>query len=176
MSDTPAGEAPDDSAPDDVAARIQRWMDERGIDYRVMPCDPDLADTAQFCAHYGIAPEASGNTIIVAGKTDPRTYAACLVTATTRLDVNKAVRKLMGVRKASFASAEETRDLTGQEIGGVTVFALPDGVPLYVDDRIMELDAVWVGGGSRRCKIEVAPAELRKVPGMEIVPALALDA
>src|SRR5690349_1763750 len=74
--------------------------------WRVMDCDPDFADTAAFCERYGVAPEDSANTIVVIGKSDPPVYCACILLATTRLDVNKVVRKLLGTRKASFASAE----------------------------------------------------------------------
>ena len=99
-----------------------------GVDHEVMPCDPDLADTADFCAAYGIDPEDSANAILVAGKPRPdedRPLALCLVLATHRLDVNGAVRKRLGTRKASFAGAEETARITGMAIGGVTPFGLP---------------------------------------------------
>jgi prolyl-tRNA editing enzyme YbaK/EbsC (Cys-tRNA(Pro) deacylase) len=163
----------DPIGPDDIELQVQAWMTDLGIEFEVLPCDPDLADTAQFCEHYGIAPEASGNTIIVASKKEPKDYVACLVTAPTRLDVNKRVRKLMGARKASFASADETKDLTGMMIGGVTVFALPDHLSVFIDSRIMDLDFVWVGGGSRSAKLKVRPAELHKVPNLEVVEDLA---
>ena len=53
--------------------------------------------------------------------------------ANTRLDVNRVVRHRLGVRKASFASIDETRDLTGMLIGGVTVFGLPADLPVWID-------------------------------------------
>ncbi|MFT6393129.1 MAG: prolyl-tRNA editing enzyme YbaK/EbsC (Cys-tRNA(Pro) deacylase), partial [Ilumatobacter sp.] len=100
-------------------------LDETGIDYELIDCDPDLADTAQFCEAYGFTMEQSANTILVVGKSDPAVFAACLVLAHTRLDVNKVVRKRFGVKKASFASGDDTVRLTGMQIGGVTPFGLP---------------------------------------------------
>lgn len=138
-----------------------------------MACDPALADTAAFCAHYGVPPERTGNTIIVASKKEPKQYAACLVLATSRLDVNHAVARLMGVKKLSFAAAEETRGLTGMEVGGVTVFGLPAELPLYVDSRVMLLDEVLIGGGSRSWKIWIAPEALLRIPGASVVEGLA---
>ena len=117
--------------------------------------------------------QQSGNTIIVASKKDPKVFVACVVLATTRLDVNKRVRKLMGVSKASFASAEEMRELTGMEVGGVTPFSLPEGLQLYVDSRIMELDWVILGGGGRDHKIKISPEVFHQL-GAEIVENLAL--
>jgi prolyl-tRNA editing enzyme YbaK/EbsC (Cys-tRNA(Pro) deacylase) len=139
-----------------------------GGPYRVMACDPDFADTAAFCERYGIAPEDSANTIVVIGKSDPPVYCACILLATTRLDVNRAVRKLLGTRKASFASAEETAEITGMMIGGVTPFGLPPGLALYVDAAVMARPEVVVGGGSRSRKLVVAPAVLVSVGGVVV--------
>jgi len=139
----------------------------------VVDCDPALADTADFCAAYGYAMEDTANAIVVVGKSDPPTYAACVVLATTRVDVNRAVRQRLGVRKASFAPAEDTAALTGMAIGGVTPFALPPGLPLWVDAAVMERSRVVVGGGSRAAKVIGPPAMLLEVPGAVIVDGLA---
>jgi prolyl-tRNA editing enzyme YbaK/EbsC (Cys-tRNA(Pro) deacylase) len=143
-----------------------------GIEYDIIPCDPDLADTAAFCEHYGYALEDSANTIVVAGKADPPVFAACVVLATTRLDVNKAVRKRLGTRKASFASAEQTRELTGMAIGGVTPIGLPEGLALWVDARVMEREWIILGGGSRDRKVHAPPAILTAL-GADVVEDLA---
>ena len=146
---------------------------ELGIEHDLMDCDPDFADTAAFCERYGIAPEDSANTIVVAGKGDPKRYVACIVLATTRLDVNGTVRKRLGVKKASFASADETGEITGMLIGGVTPFGLPAELPIWVDAAVMGRPSVIVGGGSRSLKVRLAPAELLRLPGSEVVEGLA---
>ena len=148
---------------------VQRQVEELGIAHEVLECDPSLADTEAFCAHYGIPRDNAANAIVVAAKTEPRQYAACVVLATTKIDVNHKLSKIMGIKRLSFASADETKELTGQLIGGVTVFALPESLPIYVDSRVMERDYVIVGGGNRATKIKLAPAELRKVPRLEVV-------
>lgn len=153
---------------------MRRVLDSAGWAYEVIDCDPELADTASFCEHYGYPPERSANTIIVASKKEPRRYAACVVLATTRLEVNTVVRRNLGVKKCSFASAEETAALTGMVMGGVTPFALPIGIPILVDERVMPKDWVVLGGGSRSCKIKVSPEVLRELPDATVVPGLAL--
>ena len=160
----------------EIDARVRASLEALGVAYEVMQIDPDFADTAQFCEKYGIPLDHSANTIIVASKKDPKQYCACVVLATTRLDVNHAVKKLMGAPRVSFASADETKALTGMMIGGVTVFALPGDLPLYVDDRIMSLDWVIVGGGGRDTKIRTSPEVFRRMPNTTIVPALATAA
>ena len=142
-------------------------------EYELFACDPALADTAAFCAAYGFAPEDSANTILVVGKSNPPVYAACVVLATHRLDVNRVVKEKLGARKASFAAPDETRALTGHEIGGVTAFGLPAGLPLWVDAEVMERERIVLGGGSRSWKVLAPPSILRTLPNVEVVEGLA---
>jgi prolyl-tRNA editing enzyme YbaK/EbsC (Cys-tRNA(Pro) deacylase) len=161
---------------DEINAKVRASLDALGVAYEVMSIDPAFADTVQFCEKYGIPLANSANTIVVASKKEPKQYCACVVLATTRLDVNHGVKKLMGASRVSFASAEETQALTGMMIGGVTVFALPPDVPLYVDDRVMALDWVILGGGGRDTKVRTTPEVFRRMPGATIVPGLAAAA
>ena len=142
-------------------------------DHEIVPCDPALADTAAFCEAYGYSPDDSANTIIVVGKGEVPRPVACVVLASTRLDVNGVVRKRLEVRKASFASADETMELTGMEIGGVTAFALPDGLPIWVDAAVMDRQRIILGGGSRSIKVLTPPSTLTKVDGVTVIDGLA---
>ncbi len=161
---------------DAIDAKVTASLEALGVPYEIMTIDPDFADTARFCERYGIPLEHSANTIIVASKKEPKQYCACVVKATTKLDVNHAVRKLMNASRLSFATAEETRALTGMIIGGVTIFALPPELAVYVDERLMALDWLILGGGSRSTKIKTSPDVFRRLANTTIVPGLATDA
>jgi prolyl-tRNA editing enzyme YbaK/EbsC (Cys-tRNA(Pro) deacylase) len=144
-----------------------------GAEVEVLACDPELADTAAFCAHYGFALENAANTILVTSKkVEPPLLALCVVLGTTRLDVNRTVRERLGVRRASFADAEVTRERTGMEIGGVTAFGV-EQVPLWIDAAVLGRDRVVMGGGNRSSKLVLDPRELLKLPGVEVVDGLA---
>ena len=143
------------------------------IEAEILPCAPELADTAAFCAHYGYPPSIAANTILVAAKTEPVRYAACLVLATTRLDVNKKVCALMAVKRASFASAEQTLARTDMMIGGVTIPGLPAELPIYIDAAVMACDRIIIGGGNRSSKLLLVPAELHKLTGVQVIEGLA---
>jgi len=157
----------------DPEAAVLEALARLQIGYERLECDPEAADTAVFCARYGIPPERSANTILVASKKEPKVHAACVVLATTSLDVNHAVRGLLGVSRLSFASAEETAAVTGMVVGGVTPFGLPAALPVYVDEAVMAPEWIVLGGGGRSSKIKLSPAALRLVPGLKIVPGLA---
>jgi prolyl-tRNA editing enzyme YbaK/EbsC (Cys-tRNA(Pro) deacylase) len=175
----PAGPAPPPTVTAvedvDIEAVVRQALEASGAAFEVLPCDPEFADTAAFCTRYGVAMEDSANAIVVVGKSNPPRYVCCVVLATTRLDVNGAVRGRLGARKASFASAVDTEALTGMTIGGVTPFALPADMPVWVDDRVMDRDQVVLGGGSRSSKVRMAPAVFRNRKGTEIVEGLAQD-
>ena len=155
--------------------RLVATLEPLGVEYELFACDPALADTAAFCTAYGFAPADSANTILVVGKTEPPRYAACVVLAPNRLDVNRTVRDRLGTRKASFAPSEATREITGMEIGGVTVFGLPPELPIWVDGRVMERERVVLGGGSRSWKVIASPSILLALPGVEVVEGLATE-
>ena len=165
------------STTEQIEARVRTALDEFGIsDWEWIEIDPQFGDTADFCAQYGYDLPHCANTIIVASKRGPAAYCAGIVRGCDRLDVNKRVRGLMGVSRASFASAEETREVTGMMIGGVTAMALPQELPIYADARLLEMDYVILGAGSRSGKVKVPPGELGKLPGLEFIEGLSISA
>lgn len=156
-----------------AAIEVLTDLEGLGLDYEELECDPDLADTADFCAAYDVPLEKSANAILVASRKPEGHNAVCVVLANTRLDVNGTVRRKLGVRKVSFAPAELTKELTGQEIGGVTIFGMPDDLPVWLDSRILDCDWVIVGAGSRSAKIKLDPSQLQGLDGYEFVDDLA---
>ena len=144
-----------------------------GLDVEVLPCDPELADTAEFCDHYGFALDDAANTIIVTSKkVEPPLRAVCVVLGTTRLDVNRVCRERLGTKRVSFADAETTVAITGMEIGGVTAPGI-EGLPLWIDSAVLDRERVVMGGGNRSSKLVLDPRELLKLPGAEVVDGLA---
>ncbi|HEU5469778.1 MAG TPA: YbaK/EbsC family protein [Actinophytocola sp.] len=139
----------------------------------VAAIDPDLADTAAFCATYGTPLSASANCVVVSGRrSGVERFAACLVLATTRADVNGVVRRRLDVRKASFAPMDTAVELTGMAYGGITPIGLPDGWPLLVDAAVAELPELVVGSGIRGSKLLVSGRLLAALSGVEVTAAL----
>ncbi|MCA0328672.1 MAG: YbaK/EbsC family protein [Actinobacteria bacterium] len=149
--------------PADVAARIE-----------AAAIDPGLADTAEFCAAYDQPLEASANCIVVAGRRgETTTYAACVVLATTRADVNGTVRRLLGARRASFAPMDDAVALTGMEYGGITPIGLPDDWRLLIDSRVTTVGRAIIGAGIRGAKLWLPGEVLAQLPQAEVVDGLA---
>jgi len=161
---------------DSVRADVASVMRALDIEYTVIDCEPELADTRDFCDHYGYSIDESANVLLIASKRGEPKFAACMVLATCRLDVNKTARKKLGVSRISFANPELTRELTGMELGGVTPFGMPENVPVWIDSRVMKCDRIILGGGNRSSKIVLTPAMLLKIPNVEVVENLAYEA
>ena len=147
-------------------------LDRLEIEYEVLECSPDFADTAAFCAEYDVPLSHSANAILVKSRRGEKRFGLVVVAADCKLQ-NRAIRKLLETSKASFASAEETREITGMLIGGVSVFGLPDDLPVWVDSRVMEVPWVIVGGGSRSIKVRLDPQNFTKLPAAHVVEGLA---
>jgi prolyl-tRNA editing enzyme YbaK/EbsC (Cys-tRNA(Pro) deacylase) len=139
----------------------------------VVEIEPEISDTAATQAAFDLPMSALANCVVVAGKREgTERFAACVVLATTRADVNGVVRRLLDVRKASFLETTRAVALTGMEYGGITPFGLPPDWPILVDRRVVEADVIVVGSGIRRSKILLCGEVLRRVPNVEIVEQL----
>jgi prolyl-tRNA editing enzyme YbaK/EbsC (Cys-tRNA(Pro) deacylase) len=140
----------------------------------VAEIDPTLADTAGFCAAYGSPMDGSANCVIVAGRRGEITrYAACLVLASTRADVNGLVRKRLDARKASFAAMDDAVAMTGMEYGGITPIGLPDDWPVLVDAAVAAAPAVVIGSGVRHSKLALPGSLAGRLPNAELIEGLA---
>jgi prolyl-tRNA editing enzyme YbaK/EbsC (Cys-tRNA(Pro) deacylase) len=165
--------APAGDRPDLLAASVRPAVAGRA-DILAAPIDPDLADTAAFCAHYGVPEAASANCVITAGKRGgEERFAAVLVLATTRADINGVVRKHVDVRKISFAPQDIATGLTGMEYGGITPIGLPVDWPILIDAAVVAAGPVVIGSGLRASKIVIDGAQLAGLPQAVVLDGLA---
>jgi len=157
----------------DTLPKIRQFLESTKLKFEIMDCDPKLADTNIFCREYGINLDDSVNAIVIKTKTGELKYAVCALLATTRLDINKSIRKKLGARKVSFADIKETSKLTAMDIGGVTPLTLPNALPLWVDSKVMQRNFIVLGGGNRSSKIKISPKVFNFTLNTEIVEGLA---
>ncbi|TDN91717.1 YbaK/EbsC family protein [Microbacterium sp. BK668] len=159
-----------------VREGLERLAPALAAEVRVTPIDASLADTAAFCAAYGVGMDEGANCIVVAGtRGEVTTYAACLVLGTTRADVNGVVRKHLGARRASFAPIDDAVALTGMEYGGITPIGLPEDWVILVDARVAALPAAIVGAGIRGAKLSVPGRVLAALPNAQVLEGLARE-
>lgn len=153
-----------------LVAEPVRAVVEDGFPAEVAPIDASLADTAAFCAEYDVPMAASANCVIVLGKrAGESTYAAVLVLATHRADINGVGRKQLGVRRISFAAQDDAVERTSMEYGGITPLGLPADWPVLVDSAVAAAGPVVIGSGIRGSKLLVDGAQLGKLPTATVI-------
>jgi prolyl-tRNA editing enzyme YbaK/EbsC (Cys-tRNA(Pro) deacylase) len=157
-----------------VRHALERLAAEWTRQIGVAAIDPTLADTAEFCARYGVAPEVSATCVVIRGRRggDVR-FAACMVLATMRADVNGVVRRRLDARTASFAPMDEAVSLCGMEYGGITPIGLPDDWPILVDAAVVDAGEVVIGSGIRGSKLFLPGPVLSALPNAEVIEGLA---
>jgi prolyl-tRNA editing enzyme YbaK/EbsC (Cys-tRNA(Pro) deacylase) len=167
--------------PDLVGAPVATALSALGWDRAggvlVAAIDPELADTAAFCAAYDVPLDVSANCVVLAARRGGTSQlAACVVLATTRADVNGVARRTLEARKASFAPMDVAVAESGMDYGGITPVGLPPGWPLLVDRAVVETDPVIVGSGVRGSKLALAGHWLAGLRGAQVVDGLGLPA
>jgi prolyl-tRNA editing enzyme YbaK/EbsC (Cys-tRNA(Pro) deacylase) len=169
----PARERPDLVAPP-VAAALAAWSGPVPVDeIGVAEIDPGLADTAAFCQRYEVGLDESANCVVVAARRGGETrFAACVVLATTRADVNGLVRRHLEARRASFAPLEAAVAETTMEYGGITPIGLPARWPILIDAAVAASPRVVVGSGLRRSKLTLPGKALGDLPRAEVLEGL----
>ena len=169
----PAADRPDLLAPPVAAMLTGSSWSRPAAEVSVCEIDPDLADTAAFCDRYGVSPGESANCVVIAGRRDGQTrFAACVVLATTRADVNGVARRALDVRKASFAATSVAVAETAMEYGGITPIGLPAGWQVLIDAAVAAAPQVVIGSGLRRSKLALAGKTLADLPGAVIIEGL----
>jgi prolyl-tRNA editing enzyme YbaK/EbsC (Cys-tRNA(Pro) deacylase) len=159
-----------------VLAALLAWP-AAAAEILVAPIDPDLADTAAFCGRYGVTLDESANCVVIAARRGAdTTYAACMIAATTRADVNGLVRRHLAARKASFAPVDAVTAATGMMYGGITPVGLPDGWPVLVDAAVAKTESVVIGSGIRGSKLRLPGRLLAGLPGAQVLDGLGIPA
>jgi prolyl-tRNA editing enzyme YbaK/EbsC (Cys-tRNA(Pro) deacylase) len=159
--------------PDLLADPVAKALADLPEPVGVVTIDPELADTAAFCEAYGSPLAASANCVVVAGKrAGEERFAACLVLATTRADVNGVVRRRLDVRKASFAPMDTAVELTGMAYGGITPVGLPADWALLIDPAVAAAPELVIGSGIRGSKLLIPGPTLAALPNAEVVDNL----
>lgn len=159
--------------PELQSASVRAALESGAVDAEtvfVTEIDPELADTAAFCKAYESGLETSANCVVVSGRrAEVQTTAACLVLATDKADVNRTIRKHLGVRKISFASMDDAVSATGMEYGGITPIGLPNGWPVLVDVAVTKQPWVVIGSGVRGSKLAIPGALAAELPGVDVI-------
>ncbi|HVV14869.1 MAG TPA: YbaK/EbsC family protein [Candidatus Paceibacterota bacterium] len=166
--------APAIEHPELLAAPVASALTSLSIaDVGVAEIDPALSDTAAFCEKYAVVPAQAANCVVLKYKKgEESAFVACVILATTRADVNGLVRKVLDIKKISFAPMEEAVAGSSMEFGAITPIGLPANWPILIDKAVVDSPGVIIGSGIRKSKLGLPGRVLASLPNIQILEGL----
>ena len=140
--------------------RVKAYFASVGLADRVREFDVSSATVELAARALGCEGKRIAKTLSLLGKDGPLVL---VVMGTARLDNRKF--KDVFYQKAHFIKAEDVESLVGHPMGGVCPFALPEGVPVYLDASLKNFDPVYPAAGAPNNAVEISLADLERVTG-----------
>ena len=94
-------------------------------------------------------------------KTD-NTFTLCLVAGDKKASLNK-IKKILNIKDASMASAEEVKNITGYTIGGVSPVGHLNKIKIFVDNSLDRFKSLYAAAGHPNCVFKTNFENLQKI-------------
>lgn len=134
---------------------VREFLERHGLGAAYRQFEVSSATVDLAAAAVGCEPGRIAKTLSLLGKDGPLVL---VVMGTARLDNRKF--KDVFHQKAHFIKAEDVESLVGHPMGGVCPFALPEGVPVYLDVSMRRFDTVYPAAGSANSAVPMTCQEL----------------
>jgi prolyl-tRNA editing enzyme YbaK/EbsC (Cys-tRNA(Pro) deacylase) len=150
---------------------ILTLLEEGAAGYRHLTHEP--TPTSEDSARVRGEPLAVGGKALII-KTADR-YVLLVISAARRLDSGK-LKKVLGVKKTRFATAEELHHLTGLVTGAVPPFGEPIlPLPLYVDASVLANERIAFNAGSLTDSVIMSVDDYRRLASIEEIVDVARE-
>ncbi|KQR46615.1 hypothetical protein ASF82_04000 [Frigoribacterium sp. Leaf164] len=120
----------------------------------------------EAAAELGLSEERVFKTLVADAQ---GTLVVAVVPVSRRLDL-KALAAAVGARKASLADPAVAERRTGYVVGGISPVGQRTALATVVDASAASFETVFVSGGRRGFDIEIAPADLVRATGAQLLP------
>lgn len=139
--------------------RVSSFLREAGAEARIEEFSDGTPTAADAAAAVGCDLDQIVKSLVLV--CDGRPVVA-LVPGDRRGDPAKVARAA-GTASARVASPEEVQEATGFEPGAVAPFPLPRVETVLIERTLLEHRIVWVGAGSAKHMVGLAPVELERL-------------
>ncbi len=144
-------------------ADLLAFLKENQVVGTILEFRETVHSVAEASAAAGLPEENFIKTIICIDEQTGKAF-AFIVGGTDRLDLEKASQACG--QKVRMAKAKEALEKTGYEVGGTP--PVGTGIPVFVDEKVTEKNAVVGGGGSSRHLLKIAPYEIINAAGASV--------
>lgn len=139
---------------------VKEYLEERGFGDRITT-HTETIDTVEHAAEQiGCSEAEIGKTLSFLVKGEP---VIVVMAGDTR--VNSSKFKAQFHEKPHMIPREDVEKITGDLPGGVCPFAIPAGIPIWLDNSLKRFQWVHPAGGDLFTSVKITPEELEKVSG-----------
>lgn len=138
---------------------VRRYLDGFGKGDQVMEFPVSSATVELAAQALGTDPARIAKTLSFQG---PGGQGCILVVMAGDAKVDNQKFKARFGMKARMLSHEEALTYTGHAVGGVCPFALPEGVPVYLDVSMQRFDVIYPAAGSGNSAVPMTCQELEQ--------------
>ncbi len=90
------------------------------------------------------------------------TFTLCLVAGDKKASLNK-IKKILNIKDAFMASADEVKNVTGFTIGGVSPIGHLNKINIYIDNSLERFDNLYAAAGHPNCVFKINFNDLQKI-------------
>jgi Cys-tRNA(Pro)/Cys-tRNA(Cys) deacylase len=150
-----------------------RLLESRRIDHTVSEYDTDAAfhSAEEAAAILGVPLDAMYKTLVVLREGVKARPIIVMVPSDSQLDL-KVLASSLGEKKLRMATQREAEQLTGMQVGGISVLGLkrPAAFDICIDERARLLETIHISAGERGIEIAMKTADLVAVSGAKYTP------
>ena len=139
---------------------VRQFLERRGLGAAYRQFEVSSATVELAARAVGCEPGRIAKSLSLLGRDGPLVL---VVMGVARL-YNRKFKDVFH-HKAHFIGAEDVERLVGHPMGGVCPFALPEGVPVYLDASLKRFDPVYPAAGAPNNAVEISLADLERVTG-----------
>jgi len=147
-----------------VTRKVIEFLESKGIPFEKLEHIPVTTSDAASGAR-GSRLAQGAKALIV--KADEQYY-HLIISAAERID-NKKLRKILGTRRVRFANSEELQKLTGCQPGAVPPFGNLFGLPVFMDNALLNEEIVYFNCGSHTVSLRMSREDLERSTEAQIV-------
>ena len=144
-----------------------RVLESRGIPYTATTYDDagEFHSAGEAAAMLGVPLEAMYKTLVVMREASRGRPLIVMLPADAQLDL-KRLAAAVGEKSLRMATQREAEQLTGMQVGGISVLGLKRPVgDVYIDERARGLETIHISAGERGTDISMRTADLVALSG-----------
>ena len=139
--------------------RVQKILKEFDQNQGVIVLDSSARTASEAAASLGCEVGAIVKSLLF--KTE-QNHTLCLVAGDKKASLNK-IKKILNIKDASMASADDVKKITGFTIGGVSPIGHLNNITILIDNSLERFNYLFAAAGHPNCIFKIGFTDLNKI-------------